>query len=394
MSDKFVSRALVNLSALMTTVIPSHRRVVAFASAFLALAALNGCSSESDAKPEAEPVELKTTDAPSIDTPEAALFQEAKRLYRAGLYTVAIDSFNSLRVNYPLSPYAEFAEIKIADSHFETRDFSVAAAGYEEFAKSHPASSSMPYVLMRAGRSHQLSNKGVGRDVLPLEKAKEFYTRLVKEYPNSAYTQQGRAYLIEVAEELAEHEKLIMEYYRKQSNEKAAAARARIYEDKERDAKARLSDDKMVMAAMPSARTPANPNVISVTRQLPQRHAEVRDPVVPRPVRAHQDLLLETAEESSTLGLQRVQCRSDKIFFYLKDALSDRDFLNSNKVLSPKAGKVELRLPGVTAREASIDCLGKHDLTVAADGTVTLLSDRSWDVFSLDNPARLLLVQR
>lgn len=362
------------------------------------LLTLGACSSDSEPKPEPQPTELKTTEGPSSDTPEAVLFHEAKRLYRAGLYTVAIDSFESLRVNYPLSPYVEFAELKIADGHFEMRDYALAATAYEEFAKNHPASPSVPYVLLRAGNSYRMTNRGLGRDVTPLEKAQGFFTRLLKDYPNSIYTAQSKVLLRETDQALLDYQNFVIDFYSKQGNQKAVDARIKYYAEKARNFQqvqeaATEAEKPMTRAA---SQTLTSPTLISAWRygskeslssEARASQAQVADSV-------RQGMLIADAQETLTLDLQRVNCRDQKVFLYLREPIKDQNFLTQYKSVSPQAGKITLPLPDVTTRQTTLDCFSKGDLSISSKGELTLTNNHSWDVMALDYPPRLLLVQQ
>ncbi len=367
----------------------SHTAFPRFPFAFLfsscAAALLASCSGSETPKPS-EPVELRTTEAPSTDTPEAQLFNEAKRLYRAGLYTIAIDSFESLRVNYPLSPYVEFSEIKIADAKFETNDFPQAAAAYEEFVKNHPASSITPYALLQAGRSNQLSNRGVGRDMASLEKAREMYSRLIQQYPQSFYVSQARTYLQQVAQTIADNEQFVMDFYRRKGNPKAVEARAKVYEDKLRPAVLQIAADLKASEGAPAKTAPSkpeNPNVLAALRApaaASTKHSEtLRDA-------SHAS---EQNADFGTLSIQRVQCRAGKVFLFLREP-----YTTSVTEIRPNNGKVQLALNGLTARPTTQDCLATSDLSLSADATLTLASTKVWEVMSVDNPPRLMLVER
>jgi len=370
--------------------IPAH---YIFAAALLVLGA---CSSEPEVKPEPEPVELKSSDAPSIDTPEALLFHEAKRLYRAGLYTIAVDSFESLRINYPLSPYVEFAELKIADARFELRDFALAATSYEDFAKNHPASPAIPYVLMRAGSSYRMTNRGVGRDIAPLEKAHALYTRLLKEYPASTYATQAKVLLDETNQGLADHQKFVTDFYRHQANEKAVAAREKYFTEKFKDLETQRA--AVQAEASPVVRTATrsleNPGILAAVRADSESSSEARASQAQSPEQIRQGLLIADAQEILTHDVQRVQCRDDKIFLYLREPLNDQAFFDRNKTLLPQAGKISVAIPNVVARATVLDCFGKQDLSISSQGELSLESQRSWDLMGLDNPPRLLLIQK
>lgn len=353
----------------------------------LASLILTSCSSSETAEP-AQPTELRETDAPTVDTPEAQLFHEAKRLYRAGLYSVAVDSFESLRVNYPLSTYVEFAEIKIADARFESRDFGAASAAYEEFVKSHPASSTTPYAILMAGRSFQLTNRGVGRDIASLERAKEFYARLIEQHPSSFYARQARNYLREVSAAIADHEKFIMEFYRRKSNARAVEARSKVYEQKLIPAVAKLDEEN---AALKTVR--ASVEGEHVKSHAPALLAAIRSDGATGKAASRQigaSVPTRTSEqELARLDVQRVQCRANRIFLFLREPIPV-----AVKELRPQNGLVTLDLQGASSRSGNFDCFGKGDLTVSESGVLSFNSDKNWEILSVNNPPRLVIVEK
>ncbi|MFM1846869.1 MAG: outer membrane protein assembly factor BamD, partial [Pseudomonadota bacterium] len=191
---------------------------------------LGGCSSKPKGEPE--PAEIPLGDITAVDTPEEELFAEAKNYYATELYSVARESFKSLAASYALGAYAEFAEIKAADAYFEMNEFDTARTMYEEFLRNRPASSSLPYVTMRAGRSFHLSHQGIGRDPQSLERALELYDTLIARYPSSVYADSARVYRSEVLRDLESSERVVADFYARKNNQRAAAAREELIAQK------------------------------------------------------------------------------------------------------------------------------------------------------------------
>jgi outer membrane protein assembly factor BamD len=162
----------------------------------LILLAFSSCSSSSAPDPDSEQdaKEIKAKTKSSLDLPELELFSNAKRQYQSGLYSVSRESFGAIKDNYPTGPYAEYSELKVADTHFENSDYQSAGLAYEEFTKNRPASSALAYAFLRAARSFELASAGIGRDPTPLQKALELYNSLIENYPNSVYTPAAKYY--------------------------------------------------------------------------------------------------------------------------------------------------------------------------------------------------------
>ncbi len=194
---------------------------------------LSGCSSApQEINPDPETKEIVAKKDNDIDSPEEVLFQSAKKSYQNQLYSVAKDQFSALMNNFPTGPFAEYAELKIADCSFFIRDYDVCAPQYEEYAKSHPGTLSAAYALLMAARSFHLSSKGVGHDAHALERARETYGRLLEQYPDSVYAKQAAAFQRSAIEDLTANERAVANFYKKRGQDDAYNARMKIIEEK------------------------------------------------------------------------------------------------------------------------------------------------------------------
>lgn len=193
-----------------------------------------GCSTKSsDVEPEPEAKEIKTDkDTPSTDASEAELIKLSKKLYQAGMFSVARDSLASLKDRYPLGAYANFAELKHADSFFFNREYNESAKAYENIMKNSPASPEIPYVKLQAARSHVASARDAGRDRKPWERGLEIYDELVTGYPGTNYAEVASEERAKVIEELSAYDRAIVEFYRKQGNLAAVESREKQFNER------------------------------------------------------------------------------------------------------------------------------------------------------------------
>lgn len=196
-----------------------------------------GCSN----KPPPVPTEIpsspretsaNSSDSDSVDTPERELLDKGKRLFGASLFTAAKRSFEELRDGYPFGPFAEYADLKIGDCHFYLREYEAAKSVFEEFSKQHPSSNSLPYALLMAGRSAQLTNRGVGRDSAPLEQSLTIYNNLITRFPSSIYAVSAEEFRNQVLKQLAAYDLYIADLYKKLGQDKAYQARAKKLEQR------------------------------------------------------------------------------------------------------------------------------------------------------------------
>ena len=365
----------------------------------------SGCSS-SDSTPEPEAVELKPTTQASVDSPEAELFYASKRLYASGLYSVAIENFQALRDGYPLGPYAEFAEIKIADARFEMREYDTAAQLYEEFLKSHPASQALAYVTMRAGRSHQMAHRGVGRDTTSLEKAVEWYDRVIAAYPDSVYAGNAKGFRAEALAILADSDREILEFYRRREKPDAAAAREHFIAERwyplltktKRDLEnnpAQTSQGSSATAAREQHSPQAAPPIVRMAdrygavAQSKKSPSALASTDIPAPVE-------RVSSPNSRYQIQLAQCSADgtaRVFLVLNRPLEEPTFLSQSGPLVARNGEITLTPPSTSAEPFTQSCFGDDDLSVERDGRIRLKVAEGSEakVMTLHNPPRIAL---
>ena len=154
------------------------------------------------------------------------LYKQALADFNARKFKGAIEKFELLRSNFPdSSPYATWAELKVADSHFFLKEYVEAAAGYEEFKKLHPTYEEGAYVQFQIGMSYFNWMTTSDRDQTYTKKALASFEYLVANYPPSLFTEKGKDKIGLCKKQLAEHEYLIGDFYYRQEKYEAAAFR-------------------------------------------------------------------------------------------------------------------------------------------------------------------------
>jgi len=376
----------------------------------LLTASLPGCFSttaDKSSKPEEDAIELSAKSIASLDAPEATLFEDGVRQFHNGLYSVAVETFEALRDGYPLGPYREFAEIKAADCRFELGEYDQAALLYEEFVKSHPGSSAAPYALLRAGRSYQLAQRGIGRDDAPLNKALAAYMKLLNQYPDSVYCEAARTYQAEVRQKLAAYEKMVIDFYKKK--DKAAAVSARESEFKQRWGEESSAFELRPVKSSYTERAKeadAQTNIPEGTelplKTLPpelkdKNTAELAFGASPPAAVSELDSGLKS---SKTYLLRSVQCDQKKKFvtIFTGSPYDNQVFLQANQRINSGPGGLVLKIPGLRIpgeKDISEDCLGEKNLTIFSDGTLSwVVEAEEIQLIDLDNPPRLLILAK
>lgn len=350
----------------------------------------------SEEKKEEEKVhELTDPNKPGLDTPEGELFEEAQHYFQLGLYTVARDSFEALHNSYPVGAYSEFAELKIADTYYENNDFAEAAKRYEEFLKGHPASDASAYALLRAARSHHLANKGVGRDIASLQKAKELYDQLLSTYPSSMYAEGAAAWREEVRSRLAAQDKLVLEFYRRHEKEKAAEARAKEFARQwGSESDAFQFEDKRVVPEEKRTDAPTGVAVAAAPR-LPVRAREGSTSTTADSANRVPPEILGTGSDSRQVGnlVRSIECDPEQGLVFLSFGTA----LDDTKISEPEVtgSGLSLRMVGIRLVDAIPlvrSCFAKDDLKLSPDGTLTLTGQvKSASRMVLNHPPRVLL---
>jgi outer membrane protein assembly factor BamD len=183
-----------------------------------------GCASSPD-EPELE--EEPITSAQSYY--ELGLKElEGSRLlffFRNVDYPRAIQHFQEVIDNYPYSDYATLAELKIADTQFEQRNYEEAASYYQDFVELHPGHDKVPYAIYRNGLCSFERMRGADRDQGPTREAISQFETLIQRYPDAQEATDARARLTEARERLAEQDLMIADFYYEQGTYHAAIRR-------------------------------------------------------------------------------------------------------------------------------------------------------------------------
>ncbi len=369
---------------------------------------LCACSASTPVEPEAtELTDKKNGDDKEISS-EGLLFNNSKRLYSTGLYTVAKDSFERLSTNFPTGAYAEFAEVKIGDAQFQASDYSGAALQYEQFFQNHPSSKSVPYTLFRLAQSYELSQRGIGRDSAPLEKALSAVDKLLTHYPESAYAPPARALRERVLTKLADYEKLVRDFYVKREAPGAVKAREAVVESKWapllRKATEESNDFKPTIVAARAVPFPV-PAIVTIERE--ESRSAFSGPFV-SPISAKEKAAAPTdsaptivkveatnpsSSPSAPYSIQKVACADSTISLYLNKLFEEGEFLSNNQTLTAIDGVIKLKIPDIQSKAITLNCSGVGNVSVSEKGEITLATQaQQASLLSLDFPPRLLLL--
>lgn len=180
--------------------------LTAYACAALALA---GCSTFDGMFSN---ITIGEGEEPEAVTPEQLLI-EGMDAYEVGNYTLALKSFKTIVEEHPFSDQALLAELKAADSHYYDEEYAEAKELYKGFEERHPLNEAVPYVMFQIGMCDFRRTDRIDRDISGPQDAIKSFTRLLRTYPDSPYTEEARARIREAQELIVNHEYMVAVFY-------------------------------------------------------------------------------------------------------------------------------------------------------------------------------------
>ncbi len=165
----------------------------------------------------------KKSESPQA-TPEV-LYEQGVQFYQKASYEDAIEAFQKIKDQYPLSKVSVMAELGIADSLFTEKKYIEAEVAYSDFLNLHPANPNLAYVLYQMGLCHYNQIVSIDRDQTETLKAQKEFEKLISAYPDSQYARMAEKVLKDCRRRLAEHEFYIGHFYFKSKKYQAALKR-------------------------------------------------------------------------------------------------------------------------------------------------------------------------
>jgi outer membrane protein assembly factor BamD len=175
-----------------------QNHMIVFLAGLFLLASLTGCSKDKwlsslgfgeQTAESAEALVLKGMDA-----------------YNRGKYEKAKKSFDALLSQYPFSEYSLLAELKTADSSYFLGNYEEAYLLYKDFEERHPTNEAIPYVMFQMGMTYYQQIDTIDRDSSNATNAINAFSRLLRAYPDTPYTDEANFRVRAARNFLANHE--------------------------------------------------------------------------------------------------------------------------------------------------------------------------------------------
>ncbi len=133
--------------------------------------------------------------------------------YSNAKYYKARKYFDQILDYYPFSSEAMLAQLKAADSNYYMENYQEALMLYHEFEERHPTNEAIPYVMYHIAMCHYQQIDRIDRDTSGAENAIREFSKLLRAFPNSPYSNEARARIRAANEFLVNHEYFVVEFY-------------------------------------------------------------------------------------------------------------------------------------------------------------------------------------
>ncbi len=133
--------------------------------------------------------------------------------FNHGRYNSALETFQKLKDRYPFSHYSLLAELKAADCNYFLKNYEEALSLYKEFEKRHPSNEAAPYVVFQIGMCYDKQIDTIDRDTENAGNAIQAFSRLLRTFPASPYSEEARFRIKTAQDFLANHEFYVATFY-------------------------------------------------------------------------------------------------------------------------------------------------------------------------------------
>jgi outer membrane protein assembly factor BamD len=154
-------------------------------------------------------------------------YTQASAAFEKEDFAAAVDHYRELLDQYPLNPYAEEAQLKVAYAYYLDKKYTEAIAAFGDFERAYPTSAHMPFVEYYRGMCHLEQFRSIDRDQSVVEKAYNFFREVTDRYPDSSFVPLAEEKIKTCRETMAEHELYIADFNHKNSTILATVARLR-----------------------------------------------------------------------------------------------------------------------------------------------------------------------
>lgn len=140
-------------------------------------------------------------------------------------YKAAIENYQHVIDQFPFSPYAEDAEMKIGLAYYQQKDYAEAIGALDDFQRMHPTSQNLELVTYYIGMSYYDQMGREDQDQTKTEQALKRFQELEQRFPEGSFAELAHEKVVVCREMLARNEMVVGNYYYKRANFRAAESR-------------------------------------------------------------------------------------------------------------------------------------------------------------------------
>ncbi|MGB0987204.1 MAG: outer membrane protein assembly factor BamD [Pseudoalteromonas spongiae] len=193
----------------------------------LAISVLSACSSA----PDEEDIQRVPNKSPQ------ALYQDAKETLDSGLYVRAIELLSAIDSRYPFGPLSKQVQMDLIYAYYQSNNTEQATATIDRFIKLNPNHKDLDYMYYMRGLVNIKAHENAFQEYFGIDRADrdtkrtriayEDFATLVKNYPDSKYTNEAKKRMAWLLNKMARYELKVANYYYDREAYLAAANRCK-----------------------------------------------------------------------------------------------------------------------------------------------------------------------
>ncbi len=152
-------------------------------------------------------------------------YAKAQEEFAKRQYPAAIEDYQHLIDQYPFSPYAEDAELKVGLGYYQLHDYAEAIGTLSDFVQMHPTSKQLDLASYYLGMSYFTQIGRTDQDQTNTAAALVQFQTIERRFPESNFGELAVQQIAICREMLARHDYLIGDFYFKRANFRAAESR-------------------------------------------------------------------------------------------------------------------------------------------------------------------------
>ncbi len=171
------------------------------------------------------------------DKTAASLYADAKSALNQQDYETAIQKLESLESRFPFGKYAQQAQLDMAYAYYKFEEPESAISSANRFIKLYPRHPHADYAyylrgLVKFNQGQSMfdsiaSQDPAHRDPESVMRSFQYFSELIKRYPNSKYSKDASERMVYLRNNLSRHELYAAQHYVKRKAYLAAANRAK-----------------------------------------------------------------------------------------------------------------------------------------------------------------------